>query len=108
MELEWNFISYISAQLYMENMKQSCAVSFDIILDETAVKPEPERMALMKNRRKTPITAQEIEKRQKLAEQRRQVRVKAINCTSKHKLETFSDSKNNYVFNTTITYIACK
>ena len=61
----------------MQNDKQT-AVSFDIILDETAVKPEPERMALMKSRKKAPLTAQEIEKRQKLAEQRRQVRLKLI------------------------------
>ena len=59
----------------MESVKQTSAVSFDIVLDENAVKPEPKRMILMKNRqtKKEPLTADEIEQRQKLAEERRRV-----------------------------------
>jgi hypothetical protein len=59
----------------MENVKQTSAVTFDIILDENVVKPEPTRMVLMKNRqtKKELLTADEIEKRQKLAEERRRV-----------------------------------
>jgi hypothetical protein len=57
----------------MESVKQTSAVSFDIVLDENAVKPEPKRMILMKNRQTKPLTADEIEQRQKLAEERRRV-----------------------------------
>ncbi len=59
----------------MENVKKTSAVTFDIILDENVVKPEPTRMVLMKNRqtKKELLTADEIEKRQKLAEERRRV-----------------------------------
>ena len=59
----------------MESPRQTSAVTFDIMLDENVVKPEPKRMVLMKNRqtKKEPLTADEIEKRQKLAEERRMV-----------------------------------
>ena len=59
----------------MESPRQTSAVTFDIMLDENVVKPEPKRMLLMKNRqtKKEPLTADEIEKRQKLAEERRMV-----------------------------------
>lgn len=65
----------------MENVRQSSGITFDIVLEENVSKPEPKRMLLMKNRQnaKEPLTADEIEKKQRLAEERRQVFEKCIN-----------------------------
>ena len=59
----------------MEKAKETSSVTFDIIFDDSEVKREPRRMVLMKNKqnKKEPLTADEIKKRQILAEERRQV-----------------------------------
>ena len=55
------------------DVKKSSGLTFDIVLDENVTKPEPNRMILLKNKQKKPLTADEIEKRQRKAEERRQV-----------------------------------